>query len=874
MFPDNLTRAEARHRAGLLETSAYAVEVDLSGRAVADPDTQFVSTATLTFTARESGDTHLDLIAEHVEHAVLDGVDLDPADFTGARLPLRLDAGPHQLTVRAVCTYSRSGAGLHRFVDPADQRCYLYTQFEAADARRMYACFEQPDLKARFTLTVVAPQVWTVVGNTLAAETAEAGPGLVRTRFAETLPISTYLTVLVAGDYARVPGPPMGALQVPSALYCRQSVLEHLDAAEILAITRGGFAVFEEHFGMPYPFGKYDQVFVPEYNGGAMETVGCVPLRDDYLFRSKVTAASLDNRRNTILHELSHMWFGDLVTMRWWDDLWLKESFATWSASFAVSEQADDPELSWAAFTSSSKTSAYRQDQLPSTHPVAADIVDLDAVELNFDMITYAKGASLVAQLVSYVGRDAFLAGVRDYFATHAYGNTALTDLLDSLQRASGRDLSGWSARWLETAGVNTLRLELASDEAGIVTDAVLTQTAPQAHPTLRAHRVALGLYAEQDERLVRTGRVEQEVVGPRTPVPGLVGQVRPAAVVVNDDDLTYAKIRLDPDSLTAVLAGLPTVASPLTRAVLWGGMWDICRDAELPAADYVDLVLRGVAAETDATAVRNQLSQAGTAAYSYAPPVRRAELAETWSRGLADLLAQAAPGSDLQLGLARAFAGPATGGREAELVHSWWSGAAVPDGLVIDTDLRWLLLSNLSRLGLVGETEIAAEQERDASVTGSEQAAGARAAQPTEAAKAEAWRLAVETDDITNTVHQAICLSFWLRGQDEVLLPYVDRYFATAEDISALRGVWADKGAALRKNVLRWLFPWPLDKQAFVDRLDPWLAAAPGQGAGRAGVGRAGGRPAGDGGERPRRPGGGRRGRPPAVRRRCARRG
>ncbi len=514
MFPDNLTRAEARHRAGLIETCAYAVEVDLSGRTVTDPETRFASTTTLAFTAREPGETHVDLIADHVVRAVLDSVELDPADFTGARLPLRLDAGPHELTITAVCRYSRSGEGLHRFVDPADERAYLYTQFEAADARRMYACFEQPDLKARFTLTVIAPKAWTVVGNTLPAETADAGPDLRRTRFAETLPISTYLTVLVAGDYAQVPGPPMGTEGVPSALYCRQSVLEHLDAEEILAITRGGFEVFEKHFGIGYPFGKYDQVFVPEYNGGAMENVGCVTLRDEYLFRSKVTAASLDYRRNTILHELSHMWFGDLVTMRWWDDLWLKESFATWSASFAVSEQADDPELSWAAFASSSKTSAYRQDQLPSTHPVAADIVDLDAVELNFDMITYAKGASLVAQLVSYVGRDAFLAGVRDYFATHAYGNTALVDLLDSLQRSSGRDLSRWSGQWLETAGVNTLRLELASDQAGLVTDAALTQTAPERHPTLREHRVALGLYAEQDGRLVRTGRIEQDVAG------------------------------------------------------------------------------------------------------------------------------------------------------------------------------------------------------------------------------------------------------------------------------------------------------------------------------------------------------------------------
>ena len=336
MFPDNLTRAEARHRARLIETHRYAVEVDLTGRDVADPGVAFISTATCAFTARSAGETHLDLIADRMLLAVLDGVELEPTDFTGSRLSLSLAAGPHELTVRALCHYSHTGEGLHRFVDPLDQRQYLYTQFEAADARRMYACFEQPDLKARFVLSVLAPETWTVVSNAPVAETAVAGPGLLSTRFAETLPISTYLTALVAGDYDVVSGPPVGVERtIPTAILCRRSVAPYLDAAEIFAITEGGFEVFERQFGVPYPFGKYDQAFVPEYNGGAMENVGCVTLRDDYLFRSKVTAASRDYRRNTILHELSHMWFGDLVTMRWWDDLWLKESFATWSAPSA-----------------------------------------------------------------------------------------------------------------------------------------------------------------------------------------------------------------------------------------------------------------------------------------------------------------------------------------------------------------------------------------------------------------------------------------------------------------------------------------------------------------------------------------------------------
>jgi aminopeptidase N len=828
MFPDNLTRAEARHRAGLIETHRYTVQIDLSGRTVPDPESEFISTATCAFTARSSGDTHLDLIAPRVLRAVLDGVELDPDSFADSRLPLSLTPGPHELTVQSVCHYSRSGVGLHRFVDPLDQHQYLYTQFEPANARQMYACFEQPDLKARFALTVIAPETWRVVSNAPVANTATAGPGLGKTRFAETLPISTYLTALVAGDYHMVSGPAVGLdRNIPTAIFCRRSVAAYLDAAAIFTVTEGGFEVFERRFGVRYPFGKYDQAFVPEYNGGAMENVGCITLRDEYLFRSKVTAASRDYRRNTILHELSHMWFGDLVTMRWWDDLWLKESFATWSATFAVGEQADDPELAWAAFCSSSKTSAYRQDQLPSTHPVAADIVDLDAVELNFDQITYAKGAAVLGQLVSYVGRNAFLAGVRDYFTAHAFGNTVLADLLESLERSSGRDLSHWSAQWLETAGVNTLRLELATDDQGLITSAVVAQTAPERWPILRDHRIVLGLYADRDGQLVRIGRIETDVAGPQTPVPDLVGRHQPDAIVVNDEDLSYAKVRLDPCSLATVVSRLPTIASLLTRAVLWGTVWDTCRDAELPAATYVDLVLRGVPAETDATAVRNLLGQAGVAAYSYAPPRSRQEIAEMWQRGLSRLLADAPPGSDLQLALARAFATAANPGWAADQLHRWWSGRDVPDGLVVDTDLRWLVVSNLSRLGRLDEGDIAAEERHDPSITGAEQAAGARAAQPNAAAKALAWRLAVEADDIPSTAHAAVCLGFWLRGQDHLLLPYVEPYLTAAEDISALRGVWAHKAGVLRKNVLRLLFPWPQDKQALLDRLDPWLATA-----------------------------------------------
>ena len=516
-------------------------------------------------------------------------MDLDPASFADSRLPLTVSAGPHTVRVLAHCRYSRTGEGLHRFVDPADKATYLYTQFEPADARRMFANFEQPDLKAEFAISAIAPQDWTVVSNGTLLSVEPFGDGHARFSFAETKPISTYLTALVAGDYSRVDRTlhtPSG--DVPAALYCRRSLADHLDADRIFDITESGFGVFERHFAQPYPFGKYDQVFVPEYNGGAMENVGCVTLRDEYVFRSRATPASYQVRDDTILHELSHMWFGDLVTMRWWDDLWLKESFATWASNFALSQIVDDPETAWASFTNGFKTWAYRQDQLPSTHPIAADMVDLEAVEQNFDGITYSKGASVLVQLVAFVGQEDFLAGCRQYFQRHAYGNTSLGDLLAALHAASGRDLSDWSAQWLETTGVNTLQPEIALDDSGTITSFAVRQSAAPDHPTLRAHRIAVGLYdtapadvavGDRQGTLTRVGRIEADIAGERTEIGELVGLKQPDLLLVNDDDLTYAKVRLDPRSLRTVVepAGVPGEC-PGSRGLLVGDLGHVPR--------------------------------------------------------------------------------------------------------------------------------------------------------------------------------------------------------------------------------------------------------------------------------------------------------
>ena len=825
MFPANLTRAEAQHRSGLLATSRYALEIDLSRSGPGDPTT-FVSTSTLRYTGLGTGETHVDLIAESVRSATLDGVALDPAGFAGSRLPLPVTPGEHELTVVAVCRYSRSGEGLHRFVDPLDGCTYLYTQFESADARRMFACFEQPDLKARYTIAVVAPQDWVVVSNGRLLEREPAGDGLVRARFSETEPVSTYLTALVAGDYVSVESryAARGG-EVPMALYCRRSLQQHLDAEEIFRITTDGFGVFEDRFDYPYPFGKYDQVFVPEYNSGAMENIGCVVFRDEYLFRSRVTAAARSRRQDTILHELSHMWFGDLVTKRWWDDLWLKESFATWASNFAVSEQVQDQRGVWARFLSGFKTNAYRSDQLPSTHPVAADMVDLEAVESNFDQITYAKGGSVLVQLVSYVGREAFLAGIQAYFGRHAFGNTSLADLLAALQESSERDLSAWSAQWLETAGVNTLALELDVAD-GRIRSAAVRQTAPPQWPTLRDHRVAIGCYRREGAALQRVGLIEVEVRGERTEVPALTGLQQPDLLLVNDDDLTYAKSRLDPQSLATALAALPGLADPLSRAVLWQSLWDACRDALLPAEAFADVVLRALPSETDATVVATLLLQAATAVGSYTPLASRTATASRWQAGLLAALRSAATGSDAQLALARALVTASRDPEPVELITGWLAGTDVPPGLEVDADLRWAVVARLAALGRLDEAAIAAEEAADGSVTGRERAAGARAARPSADAKAEAWRLAVTEDAIPNAEQGAICLGFWQRYQDDLLEPYVERYLTMAEDISASRGAWATKGIAMRRSALRNLFPWPLRQQPFLERLDAWLAA------------------------------------------------
>ena len=825
----NISREEAAGRSRLVTTSAYRVTVDVTGRGVDDPTRQFRSITELDLDA-VGGAIHLDLIADAVMSATLDGEPIDTTDFNGFRLLLPdLSEGAHTVVVDAVCRFSRTGEGLHRFVDQADDRVYLYSQFETADARRMFANLEQPDQKATFQLTVLAPLHWAVLSNSAGVSPEDLGDGVGRWTHTPTGRVSTYITALVAGEYHVDEGEIISAgRSIPARIACRQSVAQHLDADVIRTTTQRGFEVFEEAFATPYPFDSYDQIFVPEFNAGAMENAGCVTFRDEYLFRSRVTARELEARDNTILHELAHMWFGDLVTMRWWDDLWLNESFAEWASHFAADEIArrwGGDANPWASFSNERKAWAYLADQLSTTHPIAADMVDLDAVEQNFDGITYAKGASVLKLLVSFVGREAFLRGVAAYFARHAWGNTELADLLTQLELSSGRDLSWFTGEWLATAGVNTLRADFEIDDEGRFSRFDVLQTATAEHPTLRTHRLGIGIYSMRDGALVRAQYVEADIAGAATDIPGLVGVDSGDVVLLNDGDLTYAKVRFDEASAAALVRRIGELHDPLARAVVWSSFWDSVRDAELPPQRFIDLALAGLASERDMAAVTTIASQAAACATRFMASELRPEANHHLTAGLAQLLKGAAPGSDEQLIFAKTLIGVARSDAAIELIRGWLDGEEVPEGLAIDVGVRWAIVSTLAARGVIGHEEIDAELARDNTNAGAERAAGARASLPDAASKSEAWRLATADPDVPNETHRSICTGFWRYGQEDLLAPYVDAYKDVCAAINARTGLWAERGYATVGTVLRWLFPDVLADRDLVGEFSTWAS-------------------------------------------------
>ncbi|MEP6630538.1 MAG: aminopeptidase N [Lapillicoccus sp.] len=830
----NLTREEAATRADLLAVSSYDVVLDLAS----GPAT-FATRSTVRFAATEGADTFIDFVGASVESVVLNGTPLDPAtQWADSRIALPGLAADNELTIEATGLYTNTGEGMHRFVDPVDGEVYLYSQFEVPDSRRVFPVFEQPDLKATFAFTVTTPAGWTVRSVSPTPEPVPAGERdgrpVVTWTFAPTPRLSSYVTAVVSGPYVGVTdvvqsrkGP------VELGLWARRSLMEYLDADNLFDVTKKGFEFFEREFDSEYPFAKYDQVFAPEYNAGAMENAGCVTISELYIFRGKVNDPMVERRALTVLHELAHMWFGDLVTMQWWDDLWLNESFAEWASTLAQAE-ATHWTGAWTTFHSHEKTWAYQQDQLPSTHPVYADIRDLDDVLVNFDGITYAKGGSILKQLVAYVGREPTLKALQAYFRQHAWGNARFADLLAELERASGRDLGRWSELWLKTAGVNTLRVEVETDDAGVITSASVVQTATPEYPTLRPHRIAVGRYDLVDGALVRVGRHELDVDGARTEVPELVGHPQPDLLLPNDDDLSYAKLRFDDRSYATILAHTADFVESLPRSLVIGALWETVREGEVPATELVDLLLATVRVEQHPVVLRTIIQTTKqipslllTSASLFCAPEHRVATARKVADALREEAENAPAGSDRQFQLVGAFSRTAHGDSDIARLRGAFDGSRPYAGLEIDQDLRWSLLGALATLGAASEDEIAAELSRDDTNAGRERAFYARAALPTAQAKAEAWRLAIEEDGQPNAVIEALA-SGWNRAVDQSLLQeYVPRYF------DMLLPVWESRSAAIRERIIGKEYPlafYPLGLASpeLVTTTQAWLDANP----------------------------------------------
>ncbi|MEV0169785.1 aminopeptidase N [Streptomyces sp. NPDC050803] len=780
-----LTRDEAQIRAQLLDVRRYTIELDLT-----TGDETFDSRTVIRFVSRADADTFVEVKPAELRSVTLDGQPLDPETLDENRLPLKnLTAGEHELRVDASMRYSRTGEGMHRFTDPTDSETYVYTQLFMEDVQRVFAAFDQPDLKAVFDLSVKAPEGWTVLANGI---TEHLGEG--RWQAAPTPLISTYLVAVAAGPWHSVTTEHRG---LPFGIHCRRSLAEYLDADadELFEITRQCYDRYHEKFTEPYPFDSYDQAFVPEFNAGAMENPGLVTFRDEFVYRSAVTDAERQTRAMVIAHEMAHMWFGDLVTLRWWDDIWLNESFAEYMGYQTLTEATRFTDT-WTDFGVIRKGWGYDADQRPSTHPVAPEAVDDTAsAMLNFDGISYAKGASALRQLVAWLGEKDFLAGINTHFARHRFANATLADFIDSLAANTERDVHAWADAWLRTTGVDTLTPRVTPADDG-------TYTLQVEHAGSRPHRIAVGLYdqdvADEGRHLVLRERLDLDV--PQT-VAQPVGK-RPALLLLNDGDLTYAKVRFDPESFEAVRANLSGLPEPLTRAVVWNALRDAVRDGELPATAYLETARAHLPHETDLALVQGVLAFASVQiADRYLTPEERPAALATLSSLCRDLIRRTEDGDHpgRRLIAVRHFIDVAA---HPEPIAAWLADGTVPGGPELDPELRWRVLSRLAVLGATDEAAIAAELERDPSATGQEGAARCRAALPDAESKARAWESMFATDDLSNYLLTATAQGFWQPEQADLVRQYVPRFYEDAVAVAARRG------PAIAEVVGRWAFP------------------------------------------------------------------
>ena len=808
----NLSRTEAKDRAEHLYVNSYAVTLD-----VTKGEETFYSKSEVSFTCNKPGySTFIDAVGRSVISATLNGAAVDVSNFDGESIFLTNLAADNTLVIEIEAEYSKSGEGLQRSVDPADGEIYLYSQGETAHIRNMFACFDQPSLKATFTLTVTTPGHWQAVSNNPVESKTIKGES-VEWKFTTTPRIPTYLDALIAGPYSSVHDVYKGKKEIPLGIYCRKSMMQYLDPEDIFLITKQGFEYFEKVFGLAYPFEKYDQIAVVDFNFGAMENAGAVTFREDVLvFRSHMPEKAYLSRANTILHEMAHMWFGDMVTMFWWDDLWLNESFAEWASYLALSESTRF-KGAWTEFNSARKNWAYRQDQLSSTHPIIADMVDMEAVNANFDGITYAKGASVLHQLVAHVGRPQFIAGLQKYFAKHAWGNTTLNDLLVELEAASGRKLDTWVHTWLQTAGVNTLRPQLEID-GDIYKNVVISQEVPlvpDGSKELRPHRLAVGLYDINGDSLNLRKSVELDVVGASTTVTELSGEKVADLLLINDRDLSYAKLRFDDRSIATLKKYLGRLNDPLARALSWASIWDMHRDAQISSADFIEIALSGLAGENDDAIVNIVIGQLGTSVEAYASDANRDKYREKLAAGFWNLMQSSAPASDLQLLYSRAFAANAHTPEQIKNVRGILNGEI--KGLKVDTDRRWDFLIALTERGATTQAELDAELASDNTTSGNLMFETAKAATPSAEAKAYAFNTVMHQDAQTS-VRSALVAGFQRPIQRHLLTPFVDLYFEN------LLSEWESKSYEGAAKFVTGMYPSWIISQSTLDKTNTWL--------------------------------------------------
>ena len=808
----NLSRTEAKDRAEHLYVNSYAVTLD-----VTKGEETFYSKSEVSFTCNKPGySTFIDAVGRSVISATLNGAAVDVSNFDGESIFLTNLAADNTLVIEIEAEYSKSGEGLQRSVDPADGEIYLYSQGETAHIRNMFACFDQPSLKATFTLTVTTPGHWQAVSNNPVESKTIKGE-YVEWKFTTTPRIPTYLDALIAGPYSSVHDVYKGKKEIPLGIYCRKSMMQYLDPEDIFLITKQGFEYFEKVFGLAYPFEKYDQIAVVDFNFGAMENAGAVTFREDVLvFRSHMPEKAYLSRANTILHEMAHMWFGDMVTMFWWDDLWLNESFAEWASYLALSESTRF-KGAWTEFNSARKNWAYRQDQLSSTHPIIADMVDMEAVNANFDGITYAKGASVLHQLVAHVGRPQFIAGLQKYFAKHAWGNTTLNDLLVELEAASGRKLDTWVHTWLQTAGVNTLRPQLEID-GDVYKNVVISQEVPlvpAGSKELRPHRLAVGLYDINGDSLNLRKSVELDVVGASTRVKELSGEKVADLLLINDRDLSYAKLRFDDRSIATLKKYLGRLNDPLARALSWASIWDMHRDAQISSADFIEIALSGLAGENDDAIVNIVIGQLGTSVEAYASDANRDKYREKLAAGFWNLMQSSAPASDLQLLYSRAFAANAHTPEQIKNVRGILNGEI--KGLKVDTDRRWDFLIALTERGATTQAELDAELASDNTTSGNLMFETAKAATPSAEAKAYAFNTVMHQDAQTS-VRSALVAGFQRPIQRHLLTPFVDLYFEN------LLSEWESKSYEGAAKFVTGMYPSWIISQSTLDKTNTWL--------------------------------------------------